>query len=191
MVYRASCQIFRSRRWCPTNNLVKRITRLPEAAGDKDSSMGKQKNGPARTIASTTLDVLPRNAVQAIETEVEREFFLRAMDVMRDSRWAHYSRSPTVRLRAVADLTAAYTDLLAWAFVEYVDRLARLIAAAKMRSAWSKIEENAFQFVSRFPHRSSSNLAVGSALTASRIFACCSPNRGFRKLLYLGRYFTR
>jgi hypothetical protein len=120
---------------------------------------------------------------------MEREFFLRAMDVMRDSRWARYSRSPTVRLRAVADLTAAYTDLLAWAFVEYVDRLARLITAAKMRIAWSKIEENAFQFVGRFVSGLYRHPWTGYFLQSQEWIEPASANAAFVTLHASGPWF--
>jgi len=88
------------------------------------------------------------SAVRAIE----EKFFFQARELLKDPAWVGYRTQVHGPVLAVKEFTSRYTDLLSWAFAEYVEALARALAvdAPKMPIPWHKVQEQAFQFVERF-----------------------------------------
>jgi hypothetical protein len=108
----------------------------------------KQSRGDRRT--STPLHKIPPSAIRAIESSVERQFFLKALDLMQNDRWQRFQRTPQSALLAVRDFALAYSELLEWAFVEYVELLANAINRNRIVVQWRTVEQDAFAFVERF-----------------------------------------
>ncbi|MGB6495775.1 MAG: hypothetical protein WBF09_02185, partial [Candidatus Acidiferrum sp.] len=107
----------------------------------------------AHRSKNTALSRISANAIVPIEATIERQFFDRASALLKEPRWAGYRvevygmHGPAY---AIAEFTASYTDLLAWAFVEYMDLLCRAAAASQERIGWLEAEGSAFRFLERF-----------------------------------------
>lgn len=105
----------------------------------------RSKNTPHSQISA--------NSIIPIEVTIDRQFFDGASALLKEPRWEGYRvevygiHGPAY---AIAEFTACYTDLLAWAFVEYMDLLCRAAVASQERIGWLKAEESAFRFLDRF-----------------------------------------
>jgi hypothetical protein len=128
------------------------------------------KRKPAPGSASTGLKSLPESALRAIEADVERRFFPKALALMSDERWGQYGAAPHGALLAVRDLALAYAELLEWAFVEYVALLQRITEANQVAVQWRAVEKNAFHFAERFITGAYWHPFTGNFLTSSQSY---------------------
>jgi hypothetical protein len=108
------------------------------------------KRKPASVGPSTALESLPGSAFRAIEADIDRGFFLKALEMMGDAHWGEYDRTPQGALLAVRAFALAYEELLEWAFVEYVGHLAKIAANPRVLIRWAVAEKSAFSFVERY-----------------------------------------
>jgi len=96
------------------------------------------------------LEPLPKDAIRTIQEMVERGFLDRALDLVSDEAWDRYKGEVHGPVLAVPVFTAKYTDLLRWAFSEYVDSLTKVAVNSQVLLPWGIAEAAAFNFVQRF-----------------------------------------
>ena len=108
------------------------------------------KSTPARATASTDLGFLPVTTRVVIEEEIEHGFFQRALRLVSDLAWGRYRNQAHGPILAAREFTAQYTELLAWAFAEYIGLIARATMSLRVRLPWHKAESAGFYFLERF-----------------------------------------
>jgi hypothetical protein len=107
-------------------------------------------SGHATNRGQASLESLPKDAIHAVEEMVERGFLDRALNLVSDEAWARYKGQVHGPGVAVVEFASKYTDLLGWAFGEYVELLAKVAVNSQILLPWSVVEEAAFSFVQRF-----------------------------------------